>query len=330
MIKTGQLIVRDGAQVSASTVGGGQRGGTLAVTASESVQLIGTSPNGRVRSGLLVGTNEGTGSAGDVTIATRNLLVQDGALVSARTSAQGRGGNIMLRVQDLLLLSRNSEISTTAGTTGAGGDGGNIDIDTQFLFAVPSENSDITANAFEGNGGNIQITAKGIFGIEPREQITRLSDITAVSQQNPKLNGVVEINTLDIDPNRGVATLPEELVDAARLIAQQICPAGGATVASSEFIVTGRGGLPPNPSDPLSSDTVWTDLPTTHSAENLPISATATQPTNSPVGQLVEAQGWVINALGEVVLTATAPSVTPHIPWMRSLTCDGALTDSSQ
>lgn len=63
--------------------------------------------------------------------------------------------------------------------------------------------------------------------------------------------------------------------------------------------------MPPNPSEALSSDTVWTDLrPTIHEAENVSSSEEATQPTNSMVEQLVEAQGWLITANDEVVLTA--------------------------
>src|SRR3712207_8808007 len=40
----------------------------------------------------------------------------------------------------------------------AGGDGGNININADFVVAVPKEDSDITANAFNGRGGNINIT----------------------------------------------------------------------------------------------------------------------------------------------------------------------------
>jgi large exoprotein involved in heme utilization and adhesion len=59
------------------------------------------------------------------------------------------------------MMRRNSEISTEARGTG---NGGNINIDADLLVAVPSEDSDIVANAFEGNGGNINITTQGIFG----------------------------------------------------------------------------------------------------------------------------------------------------------------------
>jgi large exoprotein involved in heme utilization and adhesion len=260
--------------------------------------------------------------AGNLQITAQSIRLDNEGELTAAT-ASGDGGNITLLVQDLLLLRRNSEISTSAGIAAAGGDGGNITIDTPFIVAVPKENSDITANAFEGAGGLIQITAQQVFGLERREQLTPLSDITAFSQQNPELNGIVEINTPDVDPSRGLVNLPAEVVDASGLVASG-CGAPQRQ-GQSEFIVTGRGGLPSNPSDTLSSDTVWSDLrPQTRQAQNFTSSEQATQQTLPTTGQLVEAQGWVINNKGEVVLTAQAPTVTPHSHWQGPPSCSGS------
>jgi large exoprotein involved in heme utilization and adhesion len=211
---------------------------------------------------------------------------------------------------------RNSLISAEARGTG---NGGNINIiDTGFIVAVPGENSDIIANAFEGRGGNVEITAQSIFGTEFREDQTPQSVITASSEFG--VDGVVEINTPNVDASFGLVANPIELVDASRLIASGCGAAGGQ--GESEFIATGRGGLPPNPSAPLSSDTVWSDLRyRTQLAENRTSSAVSTQPTNPIPVQLVEAQGWVINNKGEVVLTATAPTVTSHILRVSSTDC---------
>ncbi len=349
-LETQRLIVQDGALIAASTLGEGS-GGTLTVKASESVELSGNSKYEQRPS--LTARTTSTGNAGDLRIETAQLTVRDRAKVTVSsegsgiagqltvqarsieldkqgaleaTTRSGNGGNITLQLQDLLLLRRNSNISTTAGTAGAGGDGGNIIINntplinTAFIVAVPGENSDITANAFKGSGGFIKITAQGIFGLERREELTLLSDITAVSQQKPELNGVVEINTPDVDPSQGLVALPEEVVDVSGLIAQG-CSAGEGP-AASQFIVTGRGGLPPNPSDPFSSDRVWSDLRyPTQLAQNQPRTEEGTQQTLPTTVQLVEAQGWVINNKGEVVLTATAPTIAPHSPWLSPDEC---------
>ena len=322
-IETEQLVVRDGAQISASTFREGQ-GGTLTVNASESVQLIGTSANGQSRSGLFVGTT-GTGVAGDLKIETRQLVVQDGAVLSARTSSLGNGGNITLQVRDLLQLSRNSQISTAAGIPGASGNGGNINIDAKLIVAIPGENNDIIANAFEGNGGSINITTQGIFGIQFREELTPLSDINASSEFG--VNGIVQINTPDIDPSRGLANLPTEVVDASNQI-DQTCSARGAEAGKNTFIITGRGGLPTSPYEPLSSDEALEDIqpPSGFSSRrnSKPAAArtvTSQSATSNPKPPIVEAQGWVINDKGQVVLTATASASTFHNSGLRPVTC---------
>ncbi|WP_181374121.1 filamentous hemagglutinin N-terminal domain-containing protein, partial [Nostoc commune] len=88
-IETGQLIVRDGAQVAASTSKESTgEGGTLFVNARDSIQLIGT--NGESRSGLFVGT-QATGNAGELKIETGQLTIQNGARISASTSKESTG-----------------------------------------------------------------------------------------------------------------------------------------------------------------------------------------------------------------------------------------------
>lgn len=355
-IKTGKLIVQDGAQVSADTFSLGH-GGKLTVVASDSVELSGKSTladGTPVPSGLFTQASDpyktgNIGDGGDLTIQTGRLIVRNGAGVAVSrqvsdsgnerkagnleiaarsiqlnrgfltaTTQSGKGGNITLQVQDLLLLRQGGEISTSAGTRNQGGDGGNIKIETQFLVALPSENSDISADAYTGKGGNVEIMAQDIFGTESRRKNTPKSDITASSELG--IDGVVKINTPDIDPSRGLVALPAELVDASRLIAQN-CSSDGSQVAST-FTVTGRGGLPDNPSETLSSNAVWTDLrPNLNLAatsSSPPIAARGSHPTAAP---LVEAQGWVINNKGEIVLTASAPTVTPHNSGLTPAQC---------
>jgi large exoprotein involved in heme utilization and adhesion len=335
------LSLTNGAQLSASTRGQGDAG-SIIIDARERVWLdgnntsafsnvtqIGRGQGGDIRitteeleltnGGGLIASSRGEGKAGDVEVSAGSIRL-DGGGISSET-ASGDGGNIALSIQNILLLRRGSLISTTAGTASAAGNGGNITINTPFIVAVPLENSDITANAFTGKGGNIQITAQGIFGIQFRGQQTPLSDITASSKFG--VDGVVELNTPDVDPSQGLATLPVELVDVSGLIAQG-CPAGGGTVGQgqSEFIITGRGGLPPSPSETLRSDAVRVNsaAPTVPAA-NRSVRAIASQPPRPTTVPLVEAQGWATNAKGEVVLTAAAPTLTTHSPWLSPTGC---------
>jgi large exoprotein involved in heme utilization and adhesion len=305
------LTITDGAALTASTSGQGDAGNII--VRADTVE---------VTTGAQVNVSSvGIGDAGNLEVTSRDLLLDNRGVLRATTSS-GEGGNITLRSQDLILMRRGSEISTTAGLAGAGGNGGNISIDTDFIVAVPEENSDISGNAFTGNGGNIQITAQGIFGIQFREQRTPESDITASSEFG--VDGVVELNTPDVDPSRGLVNLPAELVDVTGLIAQGCLGGGGAVGQSvSEFMITGRGGLPPKPTEPLRSDAVRVDLDRpTQSQDNRSSAAVTVNPTSSEPKPLVEAQGWVMNDKREVVLVAQAPTVTPYSSPSTPATCD--------
>ncbi len=355
-INTGRLLIQDGALVSTESAdrfdpNSGQsipangRGGDLMVNSSDSVELRGTRPNGSP-SGLFTST-KGAGNAGNLTIfTTGNLIVRDGATVNVSsvgtgnagnikvtagsirldnkgkltaTSESGEGGDIRLQDLDLLLLRDKSEIATDASR--GSGNGGDINIDTDVLLGV--EDSDITATAIGGRGGNIQINTQEIFGIEPRSKRTSESDITASSDLG--VDGVVEINRPEIDPSGGLVTLPTELVDVSGLIAQG-CSVGGGNTArgASKFVATGRGGLPPTPTEALRSNLALADLGTPVQGDRDRASAASTNPTNSQPTPLVEAQGWVIGSKGEVVLVAQAPTVTPHTPWLKPTTCNGS------
>ncbi|MCC5663620.1 filamentous hemagglutinin N-terminal domain-containing protein [Nostoc sp. CHAB 5784] len=344
-ITTGKLIVQDEAQVFTGTTGKGQ-GGNLIVNALESVEINSYSSADSSRFSGLFTLTQGAGAAGDLTITTDQLTVKNKSQVAVSSegtgkagnldvtassilldgnqaalnaqTASGNGGNITLRDLDLLLLRRGAQISTTAGTAEAGGNGGNITINAPsgFIVAVPNEDSDITANAYTGNGGRVNIQAFGIYGIQPRQFLTSLSDITASSQFG--INGTVELNTPDIDPNSGLVNLPTVPVDTQ---VAQGCTAGSA-VAKSSFTITGRGGLPPNPGEALSADAVQVDLVALNpEVGKSSTPAVSTNPINPTPTRIVEATGWVIAANGDIILTSSIPTVTPHSSWQRAADC---------
>lgn len=339
MIKTGELIVQDGAQVDAGTAGTGS-GGTLTVMA-ESVELVGTAADGQPS--RLSTTAEGAGDAGDLTITTENLVVQDQAQIAvssegsgdagnvkvvadsiqlgnqAKLTAQSKsaaGGNITLQTQNLLLLRNNSLISTQAGGTGSDG---NIDISANVILAVPSENSDIIATAVESKGGNIKVKAKGLLGPQFPKQLTVRSDIVATGTITVE-DVVTDVRTPDV--------LPVKVVDVGGLVVPG-CQADTDVSSSevSEFTNTGRGGLPPTPSEVLRSSSPLVDLGTPIQGQatraRVAVATNLIDPKPTPV---VEAQGWMIGKGGEVVLTAQAHTGSPHSPWLTAAACTASST----
>lgn len=264
--------------------------------------------------------NDGVGKAGDVEINANSIKLDNQAGITA-SSQSGQGGNIEINSDDLLLLRHNSQITTSAGNARSAGDGGQINISTNFIIAPSSENNDITANAFEGRGGNIKITAQGIFGIESRPRLTPLSDITASSALG--INGTVQINTLNTNPINGLVSLPPTVVDSSRLVAQD-CSAREDSLARgrSKFIISGRGGVPPQPGDPLRAEaTVFGQDTLKAGEENHLGKIMVVLPTRSTSTRIVEAQGWIINNQGQVVLTAQPPNVTPYSSRSTQVTC---------
>ncbi|MDJ0797830.1 MAG: filamentous hemagglutinin N-terminal domain-containing protein [Calothrix sp. MO_167.B12] len=315
-INTQKLTLNDGVKISASTKESSGTGGDLIINASESTLLKNQSS--------LLSESKGTGVAGNLTINTPLLTLDNKAFISAET-ASAQGGDININLNDLLLMRGESLISATAGTEGAGGDGGNITINGRnaFIVGFPKENSDIIANAFNGNGGKINIDVYNVFGFveRSRAELAKLSsrldprdlptnDITAISQKNPEVDkqGEVNVNTLqEFQPTE----VPEvTVIDPRRQIAQNPCQQG----VGSEFVVTGRGGLPPSPTQTTRSETVRVDLvkPAPQQSrgnsqkDRIRSSREEKQTTSSSSAtkQIVPAQGWVFKHNGEVVLTA--------------------------
>jgi large exoprotein involved in heme utilization and adhesion len=142
----------------------------------------------------------------------------------------------------------NSLISTTAGTGQAPGNGGNIKIDASngFIIAVPNENSDIIANAFAGKGGVVEINSYRLLGFTPHTQLTPQSEITAFSQTNPQLHGVVAINTFGIDPTQGIISLPTQ---PGSVEVSEGCKVKPSTSQQLRFVTLGHGGTPPPPEE---------------------------------------------------------------------------------
>jgi filamentous hemagglutinin family protein len=333
-INAGNFQISGGAQITADTLGDGNAGNLTIQT--QTLELSGFTAQGR--SGLFAGAIRGSGAGGDLNVTAEQLIVRDGSTISVSNfpsrnsstppgqepvgnlqinarllkldngatltaaSAGGDRGNITIN-SDLILLRRGSDISTNALGQATGG---NIRINTNFLITAATENSDITANAVSNFGGRVFINATGIYGIQSRSQLTPLSDITVSSALGPLFTGIVQITSPDIDPAKGLIAAPISLIDPST----QIAPACERS-QQNRLVITGRGGLPQDASQPLRGASVWQDLrladiPSNPSARPaaMPV-PTAQAVASAPSGSaIVEAQGWVVDAKGQVTLVA--------------------------
>ncbi|NOK70985.1 MAG: hypothetical protein GFH25_541266n34 [Chloroflexi bacterium AL-N10] len=341
----GQLIIRDGGIIGAGSllqpVGfTGENitdnirgaGGTIDVNATESMVISGTGNIGDtfVNSSLFTKA-EGTGNAGNLTISTPKLTVaqqgnidvsatgtgESGSLtINAKKITLDRGsltaetrtgdrGNISLNNLDILLLRNNSQITTNASELATGGD---ITITADVIAAL--DNSDITANAIRGQGGNILIMTQGLFQ-EPDSEITAASELG--------IDGIIAINTPDVDPTSGIFELPDVPIDAEALLAQDLCQVEDDKIArGSSFIITGRGGLTPTSEELLGNlDRIvrWANRDDIRVSKNGLVgvrqrSTNDTAESNYPIIQ--QSQGWVTTSDGSVWLIANVPEIIPQ------------------
>ncbi|HEY9851705.1 MAG TPA: filamentous hemagglutinin N-terminal domain-containing protein [Leptolyngbyaceae cyanobacterium] len=318
-INTDRLAVKDGAEISAATISSGNAG-NITVRARE-IELTGTTTDGKSPSGLTAKVwEEGTGNGGFIIIDSVRLTIGDGAQINVSSEGMGSPGNLNVKVSDLLLYNRGS--LNAASETGSGGNieiessniqlrggseisaasvlgtaEGNIGINSQTLVLM--EGSQIRTAAEVPNGGsNIRIMAPSNSGVAVFQSV----DSVISASGNLQVEGDIQLQTSPI--------LQAEVVDTTRLVATN-CQ--GSNSEQSQFIITGRGGLPLSPYEVLDEDATWTDLRLTR----VPIQTSKADISTSRVSatlpdtEIVEAQGWMINSQGEVILTAEVPNFTP-------------------
>ncbi|MDS9397728.1 S-layer family protein [Aphanizomenon flos-aquae NRERC-008] len=330
-INANTLTANNGAQFLTTTSGIG-KAGNITVNVKDNITLDGTN------TGLFANTEKGsTGDSGSITIDPQTFMIKNGAGIGVNSQGSGQGGNISieagtltldnnavinaatassqggeitLQIQDLLFMNHNSNITATAGTDQAGGNGGNINIYAPFIVAVPYENNDITANAYQGNGGNIKINTNQIFGLQYRPQLTNESDITASSQFG--VSGDVVITTPGVDPTSGLINLPTNLVNIESLNKDVCAIKDGKIAGGSSFIITGKGGLPADTEESITNSPAlveWENNSDVVAQANISPVKVSQKATNYHP-QIQQVQGWIITPDGKVILTADSQKIT--------------------
>jgi large exoprotein involved in heme utilization and adhesion len=162
-----------------------------------------------------------------------------------------------------------------------------------------------------------------VIGFQRINQATLFSDITATSDLGAQFNGIVEIRTPDADLSRGLVKLPANLTDANKQIV-----AACDRFRGNELISTGRGGVPADATQTISSQAIWRDLrlseipspqssPTAQTTPNQ-VTTQSNQPVaTQPIPQ-IEAQGWEKDANGNLKLLAYADA--PPV-WRSPVVC---------
>jgi len=343
-ITTNSLFVANSAQLSANTLGKGAAG-EVRITASDRISFDG------INSGAFSIVEKGaTGKAGGVTLETRLLTISNGAELGAGTFGEGNSGSVKINTNELWL-TNNGSVSTNVGKEAKGnsgniniiagrlilnnqsylnaasekGEGGNITIQSRDI-QLRRQSEISAASALDAKEGNIDIATRTLALLEASEIRTDAdapkggsnitispiddfgvavfvsADSVISASGNLLIEGYIESQSSDI---------PQvEVVDATKLVVSTCRSREGE---ESEFIITGKGGLPSSPNESLKNDALWLDL--------RPINLKAGKAINeeqrnnieeNSENEIVEAQGWFKNAKGEVILVTKTTKVIPQ------------------
>ena len=201
--------------------------------------------------GLINSASKGEGAAGSVQLdITETMFLRNDSEVSVQ-SALANGGDITIQTDGHVLVD-DSELSASAKLDGgsvrlygggdfflrdarttaeAGLDGGNILVEAPETLVL--QRSRLSANAIQGHGGYILITADGFLpSIE--------TSITASSEFG--VQGTVEIRTPDTDVGSGLVVLPQTLISKNINLAERCALRLAGDVSS--FFLNGQGGIP--------------------------------------------------------------------------------------
>jgi len=168
-IATGSLEIRNGGQISATTLGSGA-GGAIDLTA-DSIRLTGDNGASGLPTGIAAASGQefgdlvlvGSGNGGDIVIRPKNpgvlaLTISDGAQISTSTLGPGKGGRIDISASSLRLSDGGNISSASSSLDPGAGTAGNVNVSVSDSIVL-SEHGLITTEAPNADGGNISLTA---------------------------------------------------------------------------------------------------------------------------------------------------------------------------
>lgn len=205
-------------------------------------------------------TTEGAGGAGgDIHMRAANFSFRNNASITAKSAGAGNAGNVYLNAADNIS-SVGSTINTRAthadggniriesegmtrfvdgGVTasvggGAGTTGGNVELQSRYVILQKSQ---LTANAYEGHGGSINITAAAYLA-DPASIVDASSALG--------IDGMVDIRAPFGNLSGSLKPLPKEFLIAADLL-KEPCEARVRGGDYGSFMLRGRDARPDEP-----------------------------------------------------------------------------------
>ncbi len=230
-ITTRSLFVKNGAQISASTLGNGDAGSIFIttetqLTLNENAQISAftesTGDGGNIillapetlnieGNGKITTRTSGEGKTGQIDILSPNITLSDGIDITAFTESTGKAGNINLEGNQINIQPNTQILAFTEST----GDGGNITVRATETLNLQADTQLSVETNRSGKAGDIEITTPKLT-IGENAQITATVNIGATTTE---AGGNITINTnqLDIAGELGIFAETEATADAVIL-----------------------------------------------------------------------------------------------------------------
>ncbi|MDM8564593.1 filamentous hemagglutinin N-terminal domain-containing protein [Candidatus Halobeggiatoa sp. HSG11] len=177
--------------------------------------------------------SDSSGASGSITLNTQKLVMDDKGTISTASSGGGEAGSIDIKVKDGIFLTNDAKITTDSKISGGGGmtintgdllyvdkdseiatkvskkdgDAGNMSFNSKFVLL--DHNGKISATAYGGDGGEINIITTSVYDSIIREN---KSNIDASSKKGT--DGKITISSPDTDVSDKFMILPKEFVSA--------------------------------------------------------------------------------------------------------------------
>jgi large exoprotein involved in heme utilization and adhesion len=204
-VKTGRLVIGDGAQITVSSTSSGKAG--ILELKAESILLDN-------QASLQANT---TGGGGNISLTTPLLLLRRGSNIT--TNAQGSdipGGNITINTDNLVAVPKeNSDITANSQDFR----GGNIKINASGIFGIqfrnaPTPLSDITATGNDSSlNGNVQIDIRDVNPSTGLAALpTNLVDRTNQIDQGCSASGANPESKFTVTGRGGLPQSPNEVL----------------------------------------------------------------------------------------------------------------------
>ena len=175
--------------------GGQGDAGNLKITVTDLIRLSGVDSNG-FSAGLVTTTERGAiGLAGDITVDTGNLKIEDGAVIAASTYNSNLGGSIRIATKNFALLNGGQIVSSTRSS----GDAGSIQ--------VAVEGNTVISGSYPNLKNRINLTTQYLQDPDIARQFPTVDDIILNEGSE---SGLLTITTANSSGNGGNIALSTE------------------------------------------------------------------------------------------------------------------------